>query len=184
MCMRTVSWLGMVRLKCLYGVWYLFMLNPGAPAESSACNRGVCQAHIQKPGRKPEWAIPGHCFSLEAWPLPLPAPASPHPPPPLQSSPPSSWVSPAAHSLPCLSLAPTSPGRICLLTQWTQSWLWLRAPRWGLLLWCPGMPRFTSYTIAGSADSAATPTAAPRSCHHRAAPQRPSSINPLASHKL
>lgn len=39
------------------------------------------------------------------------------------------------------------------------AWLWLRAPRWGLPLWCPGMPRFTSYTIAGSTDSAATPTA-------------------------
>lgn len=61
--------------------------------------------------------------------------------------------------------------------------LWLRTPRWGLLLWCPGMPRFTSSSTAGSTDSAATPTAAPRSCHHRAAPQRRSSVNPPAGRR-
>ena len=64
------------------------------------------------------------------------------------------------------------------------AWLWLRAPRWGLLLWCPGMPRFTSSSSARSTDSAATPTAAPRSCHHRAAPQRRSSVSPPAGRKL
>lgn len=58
--------------------------------------------------------------------------------------------------------------------------LWLRAPKWGFLLWCPGMPRFTSSSTAGSTDLAATPTATPRSCHHRAAPQRRSSVNPPA----
>lgn len=35
--------------------------------------------------------------------------------------------------------------------------LWLRAPRWGFLLWCPGMPRFTSSSTAGSTDSALHP---------------------------
>ena len=64
------------------------------------------------------------------------------------------------------------------------AWLWLRAPRWGLLLWCPGMPRFTSSSTARSTDSAATPTAAPSSCHHRAAPQRRSSVSPPAGRKL
>ena len=94
-------------VRCLCGAWYLFTLNPGSPAASSARNRGVCQAHIQKPGRKPEWAIPGHCFSLGAWPLPLPAPASPHLPPlcSLLLPPPGSAVRPthflASHWLPC-----------------------------------------------------------------------------------
>lgn len=36
------------------------------------------------------------------------------------------------------------------------------------------MPRFTSSSTAGSTDSALHPQPRPRSCHHRAAPQRPS----------
>lgn len=65
-----------------------------------------------------------------------------------------SYVRPLPTLFPSLLLTPHACGRDLSLTHWTLFWL---VSEVGPPYWCPGMPCFTSYVPAGSANSA-TPT--------------------------